>query len=354
MSGSSARSTGSPLVVLGLPIYGSEGHVEHALESLLGLEYDNFAIVAIDDCSPDATLEIARSFAAADPRLVVESNPERLGMIGNWNRVLARTYELFPDFEYFAWASDNDMREPRWIARLVDALESEPRAAFAYSRFGTIADGERVVPNHEKWVFESTEITDPVRRLKATTNGMRAGAVMYGLHRRRTLDQVGEVPPVLLSDFVYLSYLSLFGTFVQVPEVLWFRELGRRTGGTARGQRAALFADPPARTYLPVSAQHTLWLFEKLVRLGDRPSGMGPWKGLYVTLLYQADWATRLVTRSPQLLRKRVGKLRRRLRKALVRWQRTLQKSRRGRRLLRTSLGRRMASRLARPKSSKR
>ena len=301
----------SPQVVIGLPIYGSEELIGDALESLLALDYDNFAIVAIDDRSPDATLEIAQRFAASDPRLVVEVTDERLRKIGNWNRVLARAYELYPDFDYFAWASDNDLREPGWISSLVDALETNPDAALAYSRFGTIKGGERVVSDPPRWLFETREIPSALKRLKVSTKGMRAGPIMYGLHRRRTLDQAGGVPAVLLSDFVFLSHLSLYGTFVQVPNVLWFRELRRVTGGSTRRQREALFADPPARTYLPVSFQHTLWLFEKLVLRGERPPELGRWRALYVPFFYQADWARRLAIRSRKLLLKRATKVRR-------------------------------------------
>ena len=125
-------------------MYRSEEFVADVIQSLLSLNYENLAVVAIDDCSPDATLEIARSYAASDPRLVVEGNASRLGMIGNWNRVLERAYELFPDFEYFAWASDNDFREPSWASNLTQALEDNPGAALAYCRFGTIEqDGTR-------------------------------------------------------------------------------------------------------------------------------------------------------------------------------------------------------------------
>jgi glycosyltransferase involved in cell wall biosynthesis len=331
-----------PQVVLGLPIYGSESFIGDALESLLALDYENFAIVAIDDCSPDSTLEIARSYAASDPRLVVEANVERLGMIGNWNRVLARTYELYPAFDYFAWASDNDVRETRWISSLVEALESDPRAALAYSRFGTLAEGEKVVPDGPKWLFETTEIADPLQRLDAATKGMRAGPTMYGLHRRRTLDRIGDVPPVLLSDFVFLSCLSLYGTFLQVPEVLWFRDLRQVTGGSMRRQRAALFSDPPARTYLPVSLQHTLWLFDKLVVRGEQPSGMGRLTALRVPLFYQFDWCRRLAIRSRKLFRRRIGKLLRIARKFTL-----------TRRLLATPIGKRMARRLVGQRSMK-
>ena len=260
-------------------MYRSEEFVGPVIESLLALEHESIAVIALDDCSPDGTLEIASRYAAADPRLHVEANPERLGMIGNWNRALERAYELHPDFEFFAWASDNDLREPAWASVLVRALEEDPRAALAYSRFGTIVAGEKVVPDHAKWLFETRDLSSPFARLRTASDGLRAGPIMYGLHRRSTLDQAGNVPSVLLSDFIFLSHLSLYGTFIQSPEVLWYRDLRRTTGSSPRRQRAALFADPPPLTYLPVSLQHTAWLLERLVVRGRRPRGFGRIQG---------------------------------------------------------------------------
>jgi hypothetical protein len=120
-----------------------------------------------------------------------------------------------------------------------------------------------------------------------------------------------------------------------------------------RGQRAALFAEPPARTYLPVSLQHTLWLSEKLLR-GTRPEGLGRWGAVHVTLFYVGDWARRLVVRIPHQLRKRAGKVRRRLRKLRARRRHPFLTSRVARRLLTTVPGRRLARALVGSRSSKR
>jgi glycosyltransferase involved in cell wall biosynthesis len=308
-----------PSVVLGLPMYGSEEFVADVIESLLALDHDDFAVVAVDDCSPDSTLDIARSYAATDSRLVVEANPERLGMIGNWNRALDRALELFPDLEFFAWASDNDLREPSWISVLLGELQNDPQAVLAYSRFGTIVNGEKVVPKRSKWLFETRGVADPRRRFKAAMEGMRAGPIMYGLHRRGTLLEAGNVPDVLLSDFIFLSHLSLYGTFLQAPDVLWYRDVRRTTGSATRKQRAALFAgEPPRLTYLPVSLQHTLWLLRRLVVAERRPAGMGRGAALFVSFFYLANWWMRLLRRGRSIARKRRLKLEKRLRKRLA------------------------------------
>jgi glycosyltransferase involved in cell wall biosynthesis len=84
-------------VVFGLPMYRSEALVGDVLESLLEQDFDDLAIVALDDGSDDGTIAVARRYAARDPRLTVEeANPMRRGMIRTWNRVLERPTSFIP------------------------------------------------------------------------------------------------------------------------------------------------------------------------------------------------------------------------------------------------------------------
>jgi glycosyltransferase involved in cell wall biosynthesis len=278
--------------VFGLPMYRSETLVGDVLETLLGQDFADFAIVAIDDGSEDGTLEVARRYAARDSRMTVESNPKRLGMISTWNRVLERARELHPEFEFFAFTSDNDAREPTWLSSLIRLLEQYPSAALAYSRFGVVKDGTRI-PAPEKWLFDTRDMADPVERHRAF-EGTYAGALMYGLHRRSTLDEAGVVPSVLFSDILFLSHLALFGTFVQHPDVLWYRG-ERRTGSNRRRQRAALFGTrPPLTTFLPVSIQHGGWLARSMVLGNLRPDSIGRGQAVAIAARYWARWISRL------------------------------------------------------------
>jgi glycosyltransferase involved in cell wall biosynthesis len=277
--------------VFGLPMYMSEGLVGEVLETLLAQDFPDFAIVAVDDCSDDRTVEVASTYAARDSRLTVESSPARLGMIRTWNRVLARAYALHPEFEFFAFASDNDPREPTWLSALIHELEQHPSAAIAYSRFGVIRDGTKM-PIPEKWLFDSRAIADPILRMRAAED-VPAGPAMYGLHRRSTLDKAGDVPSVLFSDLLFLSHLALFGTFLQHPEVLWYRG-ERRTGGDRHRQRAALFGPhPPVTSFLPVSIQHTGWLTRWMVLGNRRPANIERAQGAALAARYLARWITR-------------------------------------------------------------
>jgi hypothetical protein len=238
-------------------------------------------------------------------------------MIGNWNRTLEIARERLPEFEYFAFASDNDLRDPQWASTLVRELEADEDAVLAYSRFGVIGtDGEKSVPQPNKWLFETRGLVSRRERFLKTLDSLRAGPVMYGLHRRRTLDAVVEVQSTLLSDVLFLSHLSLYGTFVQASETLWFRDRRQMTGAVTSVQRAALFADPPRLTSLPVPAQHTYWLFRRLLLEGRRPHGLSPVEALAVPVVYLAHWGWRLGRRRRRKLAKRLAPYKRRLMKS--------------------------------------
>jgi glycosyltransferase involved in cell wall biosynthesis len=310
-----------PRVVLGLTMYRAEEMVAPAIESLLAQDYPDFAVLAIDDASGDRTVSIASEYAAHDPRLVVEANPERLGIIPNWNRVLARAKALYPEHEFFAWVTDNDHQEPGWVSTLVRALDENPEAALAYSWIGQRRDGQLQTPEG-KWRFDSRELADPFARMRATRRGMRAGHMVHGLFRRSALDRTLGYPVSVFPDVLLLTHLSLHGPFVQVPKILWHRSSGRTTPKSRKLQRAALFgASTPRRVYLPASLQHSGWLLRWLVFGGLRPAGMGRAKAALISVYYFFDWYYRLLWHRHVL--RRIKHFKMRMRTAERRLQRT-------------------------------
>jgi glycosyltransferase involved in cell wall biosynthesis len=268
-------------VVIGIPMYRSEALVAAAIESILAQEYEDFAVVAIDDCSPDATFSVAGAAGRSDSRIVVESNPARLGMIGNWNRVLERARELHGEFEYFAWASDNDLREASWLSVLVRALDENQRAVLACSCFG-----KRWGDRHDEEPFaDSRGISDPTARLRLAVRISSVGQTVYGLLRKSALDQVGGIARVLMPDSLLLAHLALYGELVQEPEVLW-RSGAPMTGSSRRRQRASLFARAPGYTFAPVALQHASYLLRWLVFHARRPPEVGRWRALLLIAIY--------------------------------------------------------------------
>jgi len=244
-----------PRVVLGVPLYGQAAHLRAALGSLLAQTYEDLALVLVDDASPDGTVAVAREVAGDDPRVRLEVNPERIGMLHNTQRAWALARERHPEAEFFALGSDHDVWHPRWLERLVGALEDRPEAVLAYPLTRRIDADGRVLRGSFR--FETRGMADPRARLRHALARMVSGDMIYGLFRARELDAVGHYRPVLAPDRLLLSELALRGEFVQVPEALW----DRRFAGLAslERQRQVFWpaGDPPAHARLPWFLVHT-------------------------------------------------------------------------------------------------
>ena len=228
----------SPTTVLCAPLYGSARHLSRTLESLTGQTCSDLALVLVDDRSPDHTLEVARAFAERDPRISVFRNPERLGMLRNTRRAHELGRRLHPEARYFAYASDHDVWDPRWLARLREELEASPEAVLAYPRVRLIAENGDEAPSRTR-DFETRGEHDPRARFHAVHRRVIAGDMIYGLFRATALDRVGPYRRVLMPDRLLLAELALLGEFHQVPEYLWSRRLPRTM--SPERQRAAFF-----------------------------------------------------------------------------------------------------------------
>jgi glycosyltransferase involved in cell wall biosynthesis len=80
------RTNSLPFVSVLVPTYNGEKYLSACLESVLAQVYQDWELIIVDDCSTDATAEIAQAYARRDSRVRVERNPFTLGLVGNWNR----------------------------------------------------------------------------------------------------------------------------------------------------------------------------------------------------------------------------------------------------------------------------
>jgi len=251
-------------VVIGAPLYGRAEYLPAALASLLGQTHADLAVVALDDASPDATAEILADHARRDARLVWRRNPEHLGMAANWRLAFEIAVARHPEAEYFAWASDHDLWDPRWLEALVAELDRHPEAVLAYPR-GAVVDGEGHTVRGP-WSFETRGRAEPAARLRAAAWGMRAGDMVYGLFRVGALRRAGVFRPVLWPDRLLLVELTAEGSFHQLPELLWWRRFApeARVRSAARRQRRSLYAGrTPLVARLPWWLGHVLALVRK-------------------------------------------------------------------------------------------
>jgi len=119
-----SRDGSLPAVTVLVPSYKHERFIARTLESALGQTYPEVRVLVVDDCSPDGTVEKARSLA--DARLSVEVNETNLGLGRSLLSVLSRV-----ETPYVALLNSDDLFHPERIAACVEALEGNPGAAVA-------------------------------------------------------------------------------------------------------------------------------------------------------------------------------------------------------------------------------
>src|SRR4051812_28816109 len=239
---------GRPRVVIAAPLHNGGPYVETALRSLLAQTYEDFRLFLFDAASRDGRATTAAAIAAADPRVELHVNAQRLGMLENTRRAWRLARERHPGAEYWALASDHDVWDPRWLETLVGLLDADPAAVLAYPLTRRIdGEGRPIADRPRPWRCDTAGIADPRGRVRAAYRCMVAGDMIYGLFRASALDPVGPYRTVLVPDRLLLSELALRGTFVQAGEVLW----SRRFAGLAdldRQRRAFFPAGEPAHT----------------------------------------------------------------------------------------------------------
>lgn len=230
-----AATGGDDHVFIGLPVYNGADFLAESVQSLLDQTHENLSIHISDNCSTDATEEISRSFAAADPRVTYHRNRENLGATGNWDRV--REVATGP---FFKWAAHDDVHEPKWVELCLQRLIENPDVALAYTN-------AKVIDQHSDVVDVSIDegidgsITDHRLRFRNFLLNEIWCVPIFGLTR---LDQLQQVPPIgkyYGSDKAVLAELALMGPFAKVEDPLFLRRFHPSNSSQLQGSEARRF-----------------------------------------------------------------------------------------------------------------
>jgi len=233
----------APAVSVGLPVYNGERYLAPAIESILAQTYGDLELLLCDNASTDATEEICRRYADADPRVRYVRHPENLGAAENYNGAfrLARG-------RYFRWAAHDDLLEPRHLERCTAELDAAPESVVLCYPRTVLVDGEgRPLRVHEDRMDLREE--HPYQRLRHVVRVWSLCNPIFGLIRREALARTGLIRKFVSSDVVLLCELALLGGFREVPEPLFLRRIhedtSRRRDVSLR--EVARWFDPQAR-----------------------------------------------------------------------------------------------------------
>lgn len=111
----------SPSVTISIPTYNQQDYIARAIESALAQSYPALEIVVSDDCSTDATLEIARRFEGGKVRVV--TTERNIGRVANYRRCLT---ELARGDWMVNLDGDDFYDDPDFITRAMAKIGTDP------------------------------------------------------------------------------------------------------------------------------------------------------------------------------------------------------------------------------------
>lgn len=115
-----------PLVSVLTPVYNGERDLRECIESVLAQTYTNWDYTIVNNGSTDRTLEIAREYAARDPRIKVHDNETFVRVIENHNIAFRL---VSPQSKYCKVVAADDWLFPECLEKMVGLAETNPRIA---------------------------------------------------------------------------------------------------------------------------------------------------------------------------------------------------------------------------------
>lgn len=224
-------------MTIGLPVYNGERFIDDALTSLRNQTYTDFEVLIADNASTDGTVSICRRHADEDPRIHLHASDENRGAAWNFNRLVDPARG-----RYFKWAAHDDLLDPTYLERCVEALDADPGAVMAYPRAADIDErGDRLAPIDDRVYADSDRAADRVRRFL----GFDTSCVeVFGLIRTDVLRTTRCIGAYTSSDRTLLVELAARGRFVRIDDELMFRRQHDRRSVTMDSRARNTWFDP--------------------------------------------------------------------------------------------------------------
>jgi glycosyltransferase involved in cell wall biosynthesis len=179
-------------VTVGVPVYNGAEFLEKSLACIRDQTFRDIEVLIFDNCSEDATPEIAKAFCAEDSRFHYFRQPENIGCTPNFLGLLKAASTPF-----FMWRAADDTSELNYIETLLAVLQNHPERDIAVPKI--VAS----FPNgHISWVHRASRLLECGGALGRTAQlFLSQPAWIYGLFRR---DVMAGILPAVLTGYPYL------------------------------------------------------------------------------------------------------------------------------------------------------
>ncbi|MCB0214192.1 MAG: glycosyltransferase, partial [Anaerolineae bacterium] len=148
------------------PTYNGAKYLQETIESILSQTFTDYELIIIDDHSEDDTVKIVHSFK--DQRIKLIENPNRLGLVGNWNKCLEEAKE-----EYICLFHQDDVMMPDNLTRKIDILKNNKSVGMVHSNVYQIGPDGSILSKW--WYFKPAPNEDIVQPGSAIFNKLLWG-----------------------------------------------------------------------------------------------------------------------------------------------------------------------------------
>jgi glycosyltransferase involved in cell wall biosynthesis len=221
----------APLISVVLATYNGEKYLREQLDSIFSQDYSNFEVIASDDCSSDATVEILDEYSKRY-NLCWSVNERNLGFIRNFEGVMLKA-----GGEYLALCDQDDL----WLSDKLSVLSNlliEKDALLVYSN-AELIDGEGVSLNQDIWTSSRTIPERCASHEVFYLNNYVTGCTV--MFRRELLELVTPFPICICHDW-WLAYVSSYYGRIAWTErqLVKYRQHGANVIGARRLSRNKL------------------------------------------------------------------------------------------------------------------
>jgi glycosyltransferase involved in cell wall biosynthesis len=220
-----------PKVSLLVPCFNGARYLGECLDSALAQSYEHFEVVIVDDSSSDATLGVARQYAARDSRVRVFSNRSNLGLVGNWNRAI----ELCRG-QWIKFVFQDDSIAPTCLEDLLNAADAT-NCPFAFGRRDFLLDdtvGSDVLQKYRR-------IAEEIERLFPASGFTPPSEFCRLALSRRDQNFVGEPVAVLFRRDLVRRFRAFNPNLIVFCDMEYWMRIGVNTGVAHAAKKVASF-----------------------------------------------------------------------------------------------------------------
>ncbi len=205
-------STNNPTMIdVIMPIYNASEFLEEAIRSLQTQTFTQFRVIAIDDGSTDASVELYRSLTKDDARFQLIQQ-ENAGVARTLNRALALC-----EAEFIARQDADDISAPTRFEKQLKHLQSNPKTLAVGS------DYQKIIENKLGYIREVPITSEQIQLLMISRNCLPHGGMLI---RASVFDKTkgySEAPETKhVEDFDLWERVLKIGKIESIPEILYF------------------------------------------------------------------------------------------------------------------------------------